>query len=50
MAEKGQKSIKIDGFPTFQKSGKSFFYCKNGLIDGKPVKIGHYSYGEIGQL
>lgn len=24
-AEKGQKSIKIDGFPTFQKSGKSSF-------------------------
>lgn len=36
--ESRRKSIKIDGFPTSQKSGKSSFCCKNGLSGGKAVK------------
>lgn len=36
--ESRRKSIKIDGFPTSQKSGKSSFCYKNGLSGGKPVK------------
>ena len=38
MAEKGQKSIEIDGFPASQKSGKSSFLLENGLSGGKTGK------------
>ena len=47
--ESRRKSIKIDGFPTSQKSGKSSFLLQKWFSGGKPVKTGLYSYGKIGQ-
>lgn len=37
-SESRRKSIKIDGFPTSQKSGKSSFLLQNGLSGSKTVK------------
>lgn len=36
--ESRRKSIKIDGFPTSQKSGKSSFLLQKWFSGGKPVK------------